>query len=318
MIRHCTLHGAILLLIPANAQTLTEALNSPVPGDEFLMHTSSVAFVPGPPGTGLMWDASGLDVGTDLIETWVDPASTPYAAGYPTATLASTNNAGLSHSYYRSDAATFEHLGDASTIQQTIYDDPETRLIFPLSLGGSWTDDLHNSNDSLWGEITGLADATGTLVMPYGPVLNVLRVRVGVDLYFIEPGGGTGAVAWVQYLFFKPGVRSPLLITQPSGASSNWLDSASMGMADALHNGIGIDISPVPANSSVTFTCPAGSGELSLSLIAANGAVVRQRKIHGTGIIRGTLDVSTLPPGLYDLRIEDARGGQGSRRLIVQ
>lgn len=317
MIRHSTLHGAILLLIPANAQTLTEALNSPVPGDEFLMHTSSVAFVPGPPGTGLTWDASYMDMNTDQPEIWMDPASTPYEADYPMATLASWNNTST-YSYYRSDMDAFEYLGYAHTSQQYDYDDPETRLVFPLSLGNSWTDSFHNYNDSLWGTRDGLADATGTLVMPYGTIDNVLRVREDISSHIILPGGSQIDVEYEYYYFYKPGIRCPLLIVAASGPPPQWLDGAYVGMADAMNHAISIDIAPVPANNGVAITCSSGSGELSLRLISAIGAVVQQRKIHGTGIIREELDISFLPAGLYNVHIEDTQGGQGSRRLIVQ
>lgn len=102
-----------------------------------------------------------------------------------------------------------------------------------------------------------------------------------------------------------------------SGADGHfgWLDQSSVGVEELLGQAIGVDVFPNPATNATDVVYSATGEHLQLTVIDRSGAVVMERSLTvAAGIQREHVDVS----GLYTVRITDARGGQGMRRLLVQ
>lgn len=297
-----------------HAQTLTGASNNMIPGDVFVVHYGPGA-APGGSGS-INWNYADL-VETDSPETFafLAPAGSPYAPDFPTATLR------IEDSFLRGDATGLYSLGYGDPNGSMIYGDPEKQFAYPCSYMTSWTDNFSGSDgngSSETGTISGTADGTGALVLPYGTVSNVLRLHLMMSSQYTF-NGNTLTSNSDAYYYLKPGVRFPVLTADPNGASIGWLDQSSVGVEELLAHDIGVDVFPNPATDAVDVVYGASGEHFTLDLIDISGAVVQHLELGaGSGILKQHVDLTGVAKGLYTVRITDAKGGQGVRRVVVQ
>ena len=320
----------------ANGQTLNNGSSSPTVGETFTQYQDGY-MAPGTTGTGQIWDFSSLSQGTIMTSTYVTPASTGLAATFPGANLASDDGAG-NYGYYATSSGGFDIVGVyAGSVSVSIpYQNPERILTYPCSYGTSWNDNLGSNFSSLGtpvtrtGSITGIADGAGTLIMPFGTVTNVLRVKTIEDFSDDVDGLYTVDYLFTNYLFYKPGIHLPILsvydqITTTAGSPSTnqlivWLDGASIGIAETPANTIGIDLFPNPASGSTSLVFSSEGGGLQLEVLDAQGRAVRTEQLNdmAIGIERHDMDLGALPAGIYQVRLLAANGQQGVRRLVIE
>ena len=292
------------------------------------------------PGTGQMWDFSNLTAGDGASFSYIDPASQPGSAAFLNTNVAVLYPGSLTSLDYLTynDSGIFL-IGSAipSIGYQQVYQNTKRILPFPCSAGTIWQDtfsgDWSNGPSQMQetGGIAGEAEATGTLVMPYGTLDNVLRViRTTHDSLTIS-GQGYVVLDLMETEYYKPGVPKSLLSftnqvssgTAPganfSDSLGSWLDGGSVEVREALRNAIGIDLMPNPAKGEVTLAFGNGGGHNTIELVDANGRLVKQEQLNtAPGITRHTMDLSDVAPGLYVLRIIGANGEQGAKRLVVE
>lgn len=300
--------------LSATAQTLTGPTNNMVPGDVCILHHGSGT----PPGAAgsINWNYFSLSSsGAPEAQLFEPPSTSSFASLFPSATVRVQNT------FMRGDATGLYILGYGDPDGSMVYTDTERQFAFPCSYQTTWTDTFSGSTGtgtSENGSLSGTADGTGTLVLPYGSFSNVLRVHITSSIEFVFDGGGFTAES-DDYYYFKPGVRFPLLIASADGESITWLDQGSVGVEDLLAQAIGVDVFPNPATGAVNVLYSATGGRLQMDLVSASGSVVLQRSLNaGSGIQKQPIDLEGLAPGLYTVRISDAQGGQGMRRLLVQ
>lgn len=310
-----------------SAQTLTQA-DMPVPGDQFVINYGP--YVASSGGSNMTWDFSTLVADSSETIQFVDPAGTPNAASFPGATVAQYLD--NSYTYFQTSGTDMLLLGvDADGIIVP-YQDPEQWLQVPCSFGTSWSDNLAASFSSAGfpvnraGTVTGNADGFGSVVMPFGTVNNVLRVRLVED--YTDQTIITIDYDFITDFFYKPGLHVPLVqvgdytinsIIITNSQRTQWADQSAVGMAEALAQDIGIDVFPNPASERIEVVYGA-SGRLTLELIDATGQVVKAQELgqRSPGVHRDVIDVSAQPSGLYVLRIRNEAGETGTRRLILR
>jgi hypothetical protein len=338
MAKRYALTAVVALAISATStsQTLDNAGTSPIVGDVVDYHNVSYE-APTAPGTGQTWDRSSLTATTPSTTTYVTPASTGHAASFPGANLAASSGQG-SYSFFNMSSAGFDLLGayEPSGPVTIPYQNSERIISYPCSYGTTWTDPFSSNYTTggfptvRSGSITGDADATGTLIMPYGTVNNVIRIHTH-EVFSDENDFYTIEYNYHNYYYFTPGIRAPIyatydLVTTINGAPPQtsqmaiWTTSDAIGMADLVRNDIGIDIFPNPASDDVTVIFSSTGNSMQLELIESTGRLVRNETLAATalGIGRSTLSIDDLAPGAYLLRIISSDGEQGTRRLIVQ
>ncbi|MCB0795155.1 MAG: T9SS type A sorting domain-containing protein [Flavobacteriales bacterium] len=335
MMKRYTFLASFAFLLPTLgvAQTITDN-ESPIDGDSFIDNYAAY-MAPGPGGSGQTWDFSMLTSDSTRTVSFQTPASTGYDSGFPNATIAETTGVG-DYTFFESSSAGYDLQGVylTSLMQEIVYQDPERVLAFPCMLNTNWTDDFSSSFTSVGfpvtrtGSVTGMADGSGTLIMPYGTVNNVLRImtnEVYTDATIVNIN-----YDFTTYFYYKPGVRHPLMmvfdqsITTFGNTTTNqfiiWMQQGPQSVAELTGNNVHFDVFPNPATDVATVEYGSVGEALDLELIDLAGRVVHQERIGilPLGMYRHELDVQELPAGVYQVRMTTANGDQGVRRLVVQ
>ncbi len=324
-----------LIALPALAQTMDDGNASPSVGESFTYNNDNY-MAPGDGGAGVSWDFSSLAIDSNYTVGFQTPASTGYANFFPGANIAEATNAD-SYAFFETSAAGYDLHGVyvVPLTQDVVYFDPERVLSYPCSYNTTWSDDFQADFVSVGfdvarsGTVDALADGYGTLMMPYGNVSNVLRVR-NIENYSDVSSLFTIDYEFTTHFFYKPGTHAPLLMiyhqeittfgNTTTSESLAWLNGGPTGINDALTNAIGMEVYPNPATDRADIVFGTVGGNLDLDVMDVNGRMVMRERLAGIpmGIQRHTMDVSTLPAGVYMLRITAADGQQGSQRLVVQ
>ncbi|MBS1769506.1 MAG: T9SS type A sorting domain-containing protein [Acidobacteria bacterium] len=183
-----------------------------------------------------------------------------------------------------------------------------------------------------YGTTSSIADAVGTLIMPYGTVENVLRVTTTSHDSDTFLGSG-----YINYFiqrqdYYKVGVPRPLVtfFDQVGGGTAvsgnlngnygSWLADPALVVREAVSNTIGMDLLPNPAHNRATLVFSSQGGPMELALIDATGRTVHSMKLdrQPMGIAKQELDLAGLPPGLYTIQLAAANGQRGMKKLVVE
>ena len=331
--------AAVLAVTSTHAQTLDAAGNTPIIGGVFPMHADGYTD-PGAAGTGLFWDFSTL--GTDSLVTYqvIDPDASAHFALFPSATYALTNSSSDTL-FYTSTANGLELVGEDVTYiafdVQAPYTDNILTLKMPCTLGTNWADNLAADYDidgvgpaTRAGTITGLADATGTVQMPYGELPGLLRVHTRLQ-HLDDVGLSQATHERDEWAWYGEWSKFPVLriwadtisVTFPMITQivrvTEWMDStAAVGVQDPLNDAFGLEAFPNPTLGQVTLTFGAfDRKEMDLMVHDAMGRAVMHEILGdpATGFHQHVLDMSGLPAGCYQVILSDRTGSRSTVRL---
>lgn len=329
----------MLAATSVEAQTLDAAGNTPIVGGVFPMHADGYVD-PGAAGTGVFWDFSTL--GTDSLVTYqvISSDVSAHFALFPNADYAITNSTSDTL-FYEATANGLELDGEDVTFVafdvQVPYTDNMLALKLPCTLGANWTDNLSADYDidgigaaSRLGTITGDADATGTVLMPYGELPALLRVHTRQQLFddVVVSQATRERDEWAWYGEWSkfPVLRiwaDTIAVTFPPITQivqmTEWMDSAAaVGLHDPTGDAFGLEAFPNPTTGHVTLTFGAfDRKEMNVVVNDAMGRVVMRERLGdlSTGFHQFVLDVSALPAGCYQVVLSDATGLRSVLRL---
>lgn len=321
------------------AQPVITTANTPEPEEAFSYFISS--FVPiTESGPDVQWDLSMAEelVGPDQI-FHVPPGATGFENQYPTATIAEDD--GTNFTFMRADDDGLYVVGRRLVVSGVSlmlhYSNEELVLPYPCTFNTAFADsfayDYTFQGQTVLGagDLQYTANGFGTLIMPYGPIENVLMLT---GEYTAEESlGPTNVRSEIdEVIFYRPGISRFVAQTQyitrfqngtltNSGGNLTYMAGdifTSLGGTNDLS--IGVEAWPVPARTTVHVNyAVAGGLRVKLRLVDLNGKVVREMEEHTAqpGIQRATLDVQDLPAGLYLLNVSDDRGQRGTCRVVV-
>jgi len=316
----------------AQAQfTLENPEHVPVPGLMFTVNLGPYV-APGAGGANQVWDFSSMAAtGVDTL-FFVDPASTPSGADFTSSTVALFDG-DQDYSYFQATATEFLLNGNDDGNYAFPMSDPSKYWPFPCNFNDTWSDVLGGSvivqaqTVTRAGTVTGIADGYGTLLLPFGPVDDVLRVVVDED--YQDAVSIITAIHDVQtHYYFKRFLPFPVFqitnrTTNVNGSittlqTAQWVDSAAVGVLERWSAAIDAQLIPNPATGSTTLTFDA-RGDVDVSVVDLAGRVVLTER--STSLSPGprsyTLDISALSKGTYTVRLIDRKGGTGARKLVV-
>lgn len=266
-------------------------------------------------GPGLIWNMTGLDWETDapFTLTVMDATSSAFGSLAPEATTCMLEQSAGEfdlHRFYRNASDMLEAIGlvaDAPGIPPELEDIcPRLLLNYPATLGS-----VIDPGTAGCGSFIGLESverkvlATGTLVLPFGSIPNMVLMRTSfcaVDV--INPKGGNDITCTPQYEWYAPGnLLRPLLTvyTYFGEWNSAYLEVPTALLSVNEHaSAITIALSPNPAVEQLQITNVNGLSLGEVSVHAADGRVVFSEA--KTQRDRLQLDVQHLAPGLYTVR----------------
>lgn len=334
--------AAVLSMAAATlaAQPAMTTADIPQPEDGFTYFISS--FVPiTPNGPDAQWDLSMAEELMGPLQVfYVAPGATGFEAQFPTATIAEDD--GTDFIFMRQDDEGLYVVGRRLVVSGVAlmvhYSDEQLVLPYPCTFNTSFTDSFEydytyqGQTATGTGDLQYTADGFGTLLMPYGPIENVLMLTGN---YAVEEslGANTARSEVDHVVFYRPGISRFVAQTQyftqyqngtMTGSGGNLMYMAgdfftSIGGDAGL--AIGVEAWPVPARDLLNVRYGLGGGHrVHLRLVDNTGKMVREMEQHTAwpGIQQAALDVRDLPAGIYLLNIMDDHGQRGTCRVVVQ
>jgi hypothetical protein len=319
----CLLSAAV-----AGAQPTLHSGDMPALGESVTYYTMAADPIIGT-GPSQTWDLGGAD-NEGATYTFVAVAGTVGEADFPTATIAMTSSLDPGWvGYFRITGSAFQYLGFHDGTEAATSADPWKLLDLPCAYGTSWNDtwDLSYGGEEQVDDYAFSADGWGTVMGTLISINNVLMVSAtSLTLDTVEFGQHIQRYS-IFHFFWKPG---EVLWIADVQRFEEWVDGelnsvdSYIEVNEALAVGVpelqqndAFQLFPDPAHGSVTVTGGLEDVE-QVSLINSSGEVVLQRLPAHMGLLQEELDISTLTPGLYIVRLQRKGGAQSCRRLVVE
>jgi hypothetical protein len=335
--------GIILIAFVTSAQPTMTSANEAAVGLTFhYSYVDSSTAVEGPSGTNQNWNFSAvIPNGSQHIDEYVTPASTPYAANFPGTNLVqqTTDTGGNTVYLYHNATTSMTDLhGMAFDPGGTPYimDYSNTELLrqYPATYNTTLSDNFSGLatitigpatiNFYRYGSYSYLTDAYGTLTTPTTTYTNTLRIHnnqyitdsmvyVGIPVptniirhYSTSYFWGctnAGSRLYQFYIGYDTTVTSTsTLITK----SVSYLDAVTGIKETPPYETSSSNVFPNPANKYTTITLNNSvNGTAELSLYDAKGTVVKKISagIKAANHFDWTFPVTDLPSGIYHARI---------------
>jgi hypothetical protein len=319
-----------------------------MPGFGTTIRTSAVnaaGISPGAAGANQTWNFTAYpDTGAIDSFTFVNPATTPFASTYPSATTAFINESDTTsvYGYFKESSAAFELLGvtlsDANDDFVTVYTNPQMIYGFPSSYNSTFTDVYRSFADypALGatfvsnGTMNYVVDGYGTLITTSGTYPNTIRIKkreLSTDSTltdfgdFISESRGT-SYEWVTV---APGASFGIwnISTDTTegtfGQPDNYSQSVTHTRGNFATTGIqqthalSLTAFPNPASDNVMFLLPK---DARVSLLDLSGRLVQTQSFVLTDGSMPIMDVSWLPAGTYLIEA-DGQGYSSFGKLII-
>jgi hypothetical protein len=317
--------------------TLTETNHAPAVNETYEMFTGTVG-VPGPAGTGVVWDFQNI-VTSNTAVTYTAVAATN--ANYPNAEVTINNSLSESAHFSSSPSSLLYYGGNikAGTVAGNMtYTNPAIEASYPMSLnttsGAATSGSIQITapfpvSANFTGTSSVKSDGTGTIVLPGGGTYtNALRV-VATQSFEATAMGQTATVVRDVYSYYTPNIKSPVVVVAIMSATALGSPSTSTlvlrnknapGVIPTTTNSIQENaigkttVFPNPAVSKVEFrNSHIQSG--TISLYDLTGKFTRAAVLKEGAAI---MDLSDLERGLYLYTVSGADGKTaGSGKLAV-
>ncbi|MBK7618884.1 MAG: T9SS type A sorting domain-containing protein [Flavobacteriales bacterium] len=288
-------------------------------------------------GAMVTWDFSGLNETSEEQFTFVDPATTPWAANFP-----NSNLCGVSwddaYSYYIVGSGALRTEGNAliipgtppeDTLKILLASDPELIIELPYTFGDGSSDTFSGTFQAgifagtVDGTIEQSVDGYGTLILPNATYTNVVRYhfnRVQVNTMF----GNTATQTKEQWAWVSADHRFWLLLMEINGDGFGtsdlvWYDkdpapAGPSSIAETNSTNFQVHPNPVAIGSPITIQRAGIPFGTRAELTDATGRLVRTY-----GSVATTLATDGLMAGAYVLRLTDTNGTtMATTRVILR
>ncbi|HRO41876.1 MAG TPA: T9SS type A sorting domain-containing protein [Flavipsychrobacter sp.] len=301
---------ALALSTAAYAQpVISNGNNMPPVGYSDTVSIVATGANPGSGGANVTWNFSAHTPMLVGKFTVVNPANTPYASTFPSATfgIELTPFSGSSmYEYYIISAAKWETVGGGITSSggDDYTPNPKTMIPFPFSFNDVVTDVFTKQNGTH--NLTMTYDGYGTLITPYITYNNVVRMKreFGGNDYFYE---------WF--------VTTPYLMTVATYDNNNGRltfvgKSVINSIKDVSTASTQVTVIPNPVTSSAIIRINAASN-LNGKVIVTNvmGSVVKELSVKNNEAI---LSREGLTAGLYFYNVVTEKGSAAKGKFVVE
>ena len=319
--------------------TLTVADLTPFVGASFMYYNIDYV-APGPATANFNFDVNSAVAYDSVAVEVVPPGSTAYGGAFQSATyaLGYSNGTGTSYSYILLDPVSRQELGTVSPYPSIFYRSNGTvEMQLPCTMGTNWTDTFNGQSipASNWsdddGVLTGQCNGYGTLELPSGTFTNVLRIEAQKTLMRVNQTTGDttfislNTVSYMTagvpiWLFQSYTLTSTIGQNQFTDQNSFMLGAPLVGVDENMGAGVNVHLFPNPANDSFTIMLNAPvPGRSTVSLLDALGRTVsdlQPRSVDANSTAM-SFDVSSVPRGMYIVRVAGAQGRSSNMPLVL-
>lgn len=318
--------------------TIELANNQPVPSiqgyQEFVIQTSSNWAFEGPSGENASFGLWSL-ISTGERNYRVYDASVSSSSGLiPGAEMLSTDGGSDTLFWEYSDDG-MRLVGSRTSVEGFIsYSDPVLELRYPCTYGTTWSDVVAANYTSPLGPatragtVTGVADAYGTVEVSEASIPNCLRVKVRRAFTDITAIGTIqrNSTTWYYYSETYPWpvvklVTDSVVINNGAPAvfkTAQWMfGPGGIGLNEVDANVVTFTPYPNPTSGLVDLRLD-DTNVRTIEVFDAAGQIVRTRSLRAGDVATGTLDLTGLSSGVYQVRVTQADGRRGAQRVVVQ
>lgn len=342
-----TLLLSLLGVAAAEAQPSIPGSAFPAAGATFqltLADTTGVQAGSGGPAT--TWNFSTLTAnGTYQNDTFFTPSATRYGALFPSADIAlhEVNPGTNYYVYYQNDAANGFYKRIANVQPDTvIYSDPANEFPYPLAFNNNYNDTYYahyhsgSGFSTMAGNVTGVVDGYGTLTTPAGTFYNVVRLhahRVEHDTVTVSGNPFPVLADFEYYTWYQDSAYFPIMLIGTTNVTSSVINRHAKvvgyragynidpsGVNDVASTLSQFIIYPNPATQKANIIFDAGKGgNTDVSIHDMTGRLVLQSPVTtDAGVQTISINISTLPAGLYEVRALNTAGVNSQKLEITR
>jgi len=325
---------------------------NPQPGTTMsITRINSGAITQGASGAAITWNFSTLTTDNIKTGTFVSPNATPYGTTFAGATTAIAYTPGIEYGSYTANYEFFNitnsgiaksgFVNNASPPIAVTYSDPKSLMPFPFTYTNTHSDNYEASyisgtfNVTETGSYSITADSYGTLVLPYGTIQNVLRVRILENMTQTIAGFDPFNYTIETYAWFHPKLAYPFFsITSESlnGSPQPSIIARYIqipGFDDTLPDIVdvetvelsdGVKLYPNPAHDQTLLSFNIlQTSPVQIVMMNLKGQVVLPivNDILQAGQHQITIDVGSLQQGIYLIAVQTPHQ-KNTMRLVVQ
>jgi len=325
---------SIVLLAQAHAQiTLTANTSTPQPGDNFTYNMTTVDvsnFLQSQSGPNQTWDLSNLDDATtqEVDYNYVSTNGLNYANLFPNCSVGMANPNGQTGESYYETSATGIRVAGMYVNDSDVYEHTEGLhlLKFPLTYNTAYTDSIKggtalmvsgNLEFDRKGISTLTGDGYGDLILPYGTVHNVLRVKIERTYDDWAMGINFFTTTETSYYYYTDYNNHYIAATNHVEIAGNtFMSILSYQTVESFSNLSTADFTP---NSTVSLYPNPATNQFTIANFTEE-SIVSIFDIQGNNVktvSQNTVDISDLSSGYYMVHISNSLGTQ-VQKLIVQ
>lgn len=300
--------------------------------------TGYEVFVGEASSTAQTWDITDLPMDYIALSRVTDPSSAPFSGDFPDCNFV------LYEKYWFAEGDTlytwnYKELqndrlllhGESDQYEvYWIWDPPAVQSVIPLEMGVNWISERDSTAYTpevyVISQNESVVDAFGTLVIPGGeyPCIRVKQDNLSISH---TPVGTDTSIIRSFNLYTKGMIEVHLgtILEDQFGLTTIWSNGVKVSGRQGT---VGVKPELPSLNTLITgvFPNPAAQRvEISFNLIGNNNVRVRLLDLTGREIMnhvttageqKSVLDVSTVPVGVYALKLE-ASGRSDSRKLVI-
>lgn len=322
---------------PLNASDLNTSI-----GTQFKQYALTSDFA-GSPGTDQVWDFTNLFAEDQQNVSTFEYGNTGSESNYPEANSVLSFEFDSFFQYYliNNEEFSFHGVSEEGGVDLT-YSDPSVYCEFPLEMGETFVDSFafQYTVQGTEGEATGSYDAevdgNGVLQLPWGDLPMTYRVQgttTQEEEFEVQGETVTGFYNGTFTSFFAPGYPAPVLQVRSGTLSVPALDfeqsqQATLFLGDFEFLGVdeaeiveNLNVFPNPSKGEFTISFDNSQNrDISLEVLDIQGRIVHAEGaiVRGFGAIRHTVNLNSLNPGFYLLRLSDGESFQGRKIQVVR
>ncbi len=294
----------------------------------------------GASGANQTWDFSGVQADDNLgpIVTYYQlPNQTPYAAQFPTASLASRSDLSdtAEITYHKATSSEFALLGQVGPTSSLTLGAPWLQAKFPFTYNTTGSTnttvvieaDGAPTNGTLQSNFK--VDAWGTVKTPLGtfPCLRShIETAITLTFFGLPLVLTTSDYTWwtAQYkapVFTYSTTSSDFLGQVETAVSANYLGSQTTGIFDRPDTGVALSAAPNPASDMVNLSIQSDRAQTANILIYnTDGKLVREiRDLRvSAGSNQETIAIGDFAPGIYMAMVTSGSKTLGAQRIVKE